>query len=193
MRDLADIIQSRRSVRKFLETPVPWEELKQIVEAGRWAPTGGNCQSVHFLVITREAVLENLRTRVREAFAKMEITEEQYISVKRSIHNSKNGNYIYDYGAKALVIVANQKSYPNAMADSSCAMQNMMLMAERLGLGSCWVNQLHWLDENEHVREYLSSIGLGDEETICGALAIGCYEKDIPVKERIGMLVDYIV
>lgn len=192
MTNIEEIIINRRSVRKFNEKPITDDELSAIVEAGRWAPTGGNCQTVHFLVITNKDVLETLRLRVKEAFSMMELSDDQYISIQNSIKLAKQGNYVYDYNAPVLVVVANRCGYPNAIADSACALQNMMLTAESMGIGSCWINQLHWLDENQHIRDYLEPLGLGSDETICGAVALGNYAETHARKPRMGMKVDYI-
>ncbi len=192
MRDILEIIKDRRSTRKFNDVPLSKEILEEIVEAGRWAPTGGNCQSVHFTVITKQEVLENLRRLVQEAFQNMELADDQYISIQNSIKLSKRGNYIYDYGAPVLVVVSNRKGYPNAIADCACALQNMMLAAESFGVGSCWINQLHWLDENPQIREYLATLGIDEAETICGAVALGNFDGKQNRKPRTGMRVDFI-
>lgn len=192
MTNIEEIIKNRRSVRKFNDKPITDDELSTIVEAGRWAPTGGNCQTVHFLVITNKDVLATLRLRVKEAFSVMELSDDQYISIQNSIKLAKQGNYVYDYNAPVLVVVANRRGYPNAIADSACALQNMMLTAESMGIGSCWINQLHWLDENQHIREYLEPLGLGSDETICGAVALGNYDGTHARKPRTGMKADYI-
>ncbi|MCD8089705.1 MAG: nitroreductase [Clostridiales bacterium] len=192
MTDIKEIIMNRRSVRKFNDKPLEDDKLSAVVEAGRWAPTGGNCQSIHFLVITNKEVLESLRIRVKTAFSEMELFDNQYLSIQNSIKQSKAGSYVYDYNAPVLIVVSNRRDYPNAMADCACALQNMMLTAESLGIGSCWINQLHWLDENKSVREYLESLGLGQDETICGSVALGSYEGTYPRKPRTGMKTDYI-
>lgn len=192
MTNIEEIIMNRRSVRKFNEKPITDDELSAIVKAGRWAPTGGNCQTVHFLVITNKDVLETLRLRVKEAFSVMELSDDQYISIQNSIKLAKQGNYVYDYNAPALVVVSNRRGYPNAIADSACALQNMMLTAESMGIGSCWINQMHWLDENQLIRDYLEPLGLGSDETICGAVALGNYDGTHTQKPRTGMKVDYI-
>ncbi len=185
-------IINRRSIRKFNDTPVSEEILANIVDSGRWAPTGGNCQSIHFTVITNQEVLENLRTTVKTAFATMEPSEDQYISIQRSIAAARKGEYVYDYGAPILIVVSNVKGYPNAIADSACALQNMMLTATSFGVGSCWINQLHWLEENELVRKALAPLGIHREETICGALALGNFDGEFGRLPRKGMQVDYI-
>ena len=59
------------------------------------------------------------------------------------------------------------------MADSACALENMMIAANALELGSCWINQLHWLDGNECIRKFMKAYGLEDDETITGGLILG--------------------
>ena len=75
--------------------------------------------------------------------------------------------------APVLIVTANKRGYGNAMADSACALENMMIAANALDLGSCWINQLHWLDESEEVRAILEPLGLGQDETITGGLIVG--------------------
>ncbi|MCC8139052.1 MAG: nitroreductase family protein [Lachnospiraceae bacterium] len=186
------IIMNRRSTRKFNDHPVMEEQLAAIVEAGRYAPTGGNSQSVHFVVMINAEVREKLRVLVQNAFLHMELSDDMYNSLKNSIRLSREGNYVFDYHAPILIVVSNRRGYPNAIADSACALQNMMLEAESLGVGSCWINQLHWLDEDPDIRAYLEPLGIGEDETICGALALGNYDTKQEVKPRTGMKVDYV-
>lgn len=193
MNEVIQTMIHRRSCRKFSGDPPKKEQLELILEAGRWAPTGGNSQSVHFLVIQDHKTRSELRTRVQSAFARMEWRDDLYISLKNSIKQSRMGIYDYDYHAPVLVVVANQKGYPNAMADSACAIQNMMLAADSMGVGSCWINQLHWLDENEKIHGYLETLGLGAEETVCGAVALGMREGAIPAPpKRTGMNITWV-
>ena len=59
-----------------------------------------------------------------------------------------------------------------------------MLMANALDLGSCWINQLRWLNENPIILEYLHNLGLNDNERVYGALAVGypATEDGLPVR-----------
>lgn len=189
--DILNVMKERRSIRKFNTLPVEREEIEKIVEAGRWAPSGGNSQSVHFTVLLNPDFRSRLREKVKEAFSAMELTEGMYKSIQNSIRASKTGNYNFDYEAPVLIVVSNRKNYPNAMADSACALENMMLEASVLGIGSCWINQLHWLDENEALREMLRDCGIGEDETICGALAVGRSDFSPKHVERVGMPVSW--
>ena len=81
------------------------------------------------------------------------------------------------------------------MADSACALENMMIAANALDLGSCWINQLHWLDEEATVRSFMEELGVGKEETVTGALIIGHAVNGLPLREpkaRTGNPVDWI-
>ena len=171
--DAMDALFTRRSTRKMKKEPLPRPLIEKVIEAGRMAPSGGNSQTTHFLVLTSPAQLDALADLVQSAFAEMEATENMYRSIQNSIRASKKGGYRYDYGAPVLIVTANQRSYGNAMADSACALENMMIAANALDLGSCWINQLHWLDENSSVRAFLEKLGLGKDETITGGLILG--------------------
>lgn len=168
-----DFIKSRRSTRKFTAQDVPEAQLNQIVEAGRFAPSGGNCQTTHFIVVKNKEILAELAVLARQEFAGMEITPGLYQSIVNSINASKKGNYVFHYNAPVLIITANQRDYGNNIADCACALENMMLMANALDLGSCWINQLKWLNENPVILEYMKKLGMDEHERVYGALAVG--------------------
>ena len=168
-----EALLTRRSTRKYSDVVPERELIEKVIEAGRYAPSGHNNQTTHFIVFTEKAVLSELANTVRDEFCKMDITEDMYISMKGSILAAKKGGYIFYYGAPVLIVVANKIGYGNAMADSACALENMMIAANALDLGSCWINQLHWLDENKVIRNLMYKHGLKEDETITGGLIIG--------------------
>ena len=178
--DALEAIMTRRSTRKYAAEVPEKELIEKVIEAGRYAPSGGNSQTTHFLVITDPDVLKELVWIVQTAFAKMEIQPDTYTSLKNSINASRRGNYVFHYNTPVLIVTANKKGYGNAMADSACALENMMIAANALDLGSCWINQLHWLDEDEAVREYLYGLGLAEDETVTGALSLGYAAEGLP-------------
>ncbi len=168
-----EVIKTRRSTRKFKQEQLPREIVEEIVEAGRYAPSGGNSQTTHFLVIQNKEVLEKLATLAREAFAQMEVTADTYRSMANSINASKKGSYVFHYNAPTLILTANQKDYGNNMADCVCALENMMIAANALAIGSCYINQLNWLNEDPAILAYLMTLGLGENERVYASLAIG--------------------
>ena len=195
--DILEFIKSRRSTRKFTDKKIETEKLNQILEAGRYAPSGGNSQSTHFLVIQNKDVLVYLQNAVQKAFASMEEYPGMYRSMANSIRAAQKGNYVFHYHAPVLILCANQKNYGNNIADVACALENMMLMANALDLGSCWINQLKWLNEDSEINKYLVSIGMDSTERIYGALAVGYPDTDdgLPLRtpaERTGNAVTFI-
>ncbi|MBQ7058239.1 MAG: nitroreductase [Firmicutes bacterium] len=180
--DALQAIQTRRSTRRMSSEMPARELIEQVVEAGRTAPSGGNNQTTHVIVITNKKVLEDLAVLAEKAFAAMEPGPDTYKSLRNSIMASKKGGYVFYYNAPVLIVTANRKGYGNAMADSACALENMMIAANALDLGSCWINQLHWLDEDSGIREYLKAYGLSDDETITGGLILGYGIDGMPVR-----------
>ena len=175
-----EAILTRRSTRKYQEKMPARESIEKVIEAGRFAPSGSNSQNTHFIVFTDRKMLEELAELVRKEFSKMEAGPDTYVSLRNAIKASKTTNYVFHYGAPVFIVVANKKNYGNAMADSACALENMMVAANALDLGSCWINQIHWLDENENVRNFLKQYGLSDDETVTGGLILGYAETGLP-------------
>ncbi len=175
-----EAILTRRSTRKYQEKMPARESIEKVIEAGRFAPSGSNSQNTHFIVFTDRKMLAELAELVRKEFSKMEAGPDTYVSLRNAIKASKTTNYVFHYGAPVFIVVANKKNYGNAMADSACALENMMVAANALDLGSCWINQIHWLDENENVRNFLKQYGLSDDETVTGGLILGYAETGLP-------------
>ena len=179
-----EAIKTRRSTRKFKARPVEMEKLQQIVEAGRFGPTGGNAQSNHFFVISKIETLMVLKELVQNAVAKMELRDDLYKSLKNSIMLSRKGHYSFSYNAPVLIVIANKKDYGNNMADVACAVENMMLAANELDLGSCYINQLKWLNEEPSIRGYLGTLGLKDDERVYASVAIGYPDTESGLPNR---------
>ena len=191
------IHQIQKKYQKVYGKRIETEKLDQILEANRYAPSGSNSQSTHFLVIQNKDILTFLQNAVQKAFAAMEEYPGMYRSMVNSIRAAKKGNYVFHYQAPVLILCANQKDYGNNIADVACALENMMLMANALDLGSCWINQLKWLNEDPEINNYLVSIGMDNSERIYGALAVGYPDTadGLPSRtpvERTGNVVTFI-
>ena len=168
-----EAILTRRSTRNYKPDAIEQDKLDTILNAARQAPSGGNNQTNHFLVIRNKEVLQTLIELTQSAFSGMEVTENTYASLKQSIAASKKGGYVFCYNAPLLIVVANRKDYGNNMADCACAIENMMVAANALDLGSCWINQLRWLNEDPRLVAYLQTLGMKENERVYGAVIIG--------------------
>ena len=153
MSNLMKVIKSRRSTRAFKSELPPKDQIMQIVEAAEWAPSGMGKYLWHFTVV---------------------YSAEKSLKLARAVAEADNRGPQYNfYGAPVNIIISYKRDEHHALVDGAAAMENLLLMATELGLGSCWINQLHWLDDNPAVRAALESWGLGADETVCGALALG--------------------
>ena len=80
-----------------------------------------------------------------------------------------------------------------AMADCALAAENMFLQATAMGIGSCYINQIHWLTENPRMLQVLQSIGLPEDELIFAGAAFGfsAMGEQTPL-QRFGNPITYI-
>jgi Nitroreductase len=169
-------IHGRRSTRRFEERQVEPEQLETLLDAAVWAPSGGNNQSWLFTAVQNREALLKLNDLVREGFQHW-IPDDDYPGKLGAKAGSQKEGYNFYYHAPTLVIASNRPNYENAMADCALALENLFLAAQSIGLGSCYINQLHWLRNDPGVRDYLFKLGIPKEHTICSAAAIGYIEK----------------
>ncbi len=171
--DVFEAIMTRRSTRKYRPDAVEPEKLQKVIEAGRYAPSGGNNQTNHFIVVQSPHRLEQLAQLAETAFAKMPVEEDMYPSLKNSVLASKKGGYVFHYHAPVLIVVTNRQDYGNNMADSVAAVENMMIAANGLDLGSCYINQLYWLNENTSMLAALRRLGMKSYERVYASMVLG--------------------
>ncbi|WP_287126457.1 nitroreductase family protein [Desulfobacter sp.] len=181
--EVLNCIHERRSTRKFTEQQISSEQLDALLDAAIWAPSGGNNQSWLFTAIQKKSVLLHLNQLVCEGFQHW-IPDDDYPGKHAMKKRSKQEGYNFYHNAPTLIIASNKPNYENAMADCALALQNIFLGAQSLGLGSCYINQLHWLRNDPNVRSYLLEMGIPKENTICACAAVGFIGKASPVPAR---------
>lgn len=182
--EVLDCIRARRSTRQFQERQIEAEHLEAILEAAIWAPSGSNSQSWLFTAIQNKDILSRINELVREGFQHW-TPDDGYPSKLRAKANAQKKDYHFFYHAPTLIIASNQPNYENAMADCALALENLFLAAHSLGLGSCYINQLHWLRNDPEIRNYLFELGIPKEHTICSSAAVGYISKgsSIPLRK----------
>jgi nitroreductase len=138
--DVLEAIRSRRSVRKWLDRPVPDDLVKQILDAGRWAPSAGNFQPWAFIVI------QNAETKERIHKIAEESKNLSRIWAPFFREGNKRG-YIVDlrHVPLAIAIFADSRHAPphtggevGHVIGASLAAMNMWLAVHALGLGGCF-------------------------------------------------------
>ena len=164
MSNLMEIIKSRRSTRAFKSELPPREQIMQLVEAAEWAPSGmGKCLW-HFTVI---------------------YNAEKSLALARAVAEADNRGPDYNfYGAPVNIIISYQRDEHHAFVDGASAMENLLLMATALGLGSCWINQIRECCDAPRVRALLTEYGVPEEHIVICSAAIGYIAKETPAKPR---------
>ncbi|TQI66133.1 nitroreductase family protein [Clostridium sp. KNHs216] len=170
--EVLDCIHRRRSTRRFQERQIEPEQLETLLDAAIWAPSGSNSQSWLFTAVQNRETLLQLNEVVKEGFQNW-VPDDNYPGKVRAKSSSEKENYNFYYHAPTLVVASNRPDYENAMADCALALENIFLAAQSIGLGTCYINQLHWLRSDPGVREFLFQLGIPREHTICSAAAIG--------------------
>ena len=185
-----EAIFTRRSTRKLKSEKVSRDLIEKVVEAGRVAACGGNSQTTHFIVIENKQILDALAQLAEKESAQMHVKPDTYKSLRTSITASKRGGYVFHYNAPVLIVTANRTGYGNAMADSACALENMMIAANALDLGACWINQLHWLTDHEAVKACMIDLGMTEDEYVTGGLILGYpdTEDGLPIRTERKMI-----
>lgn len=175
--EVINSIHARRSTRNFQERQIEPEYLDTLLDAAIWAPSGGNNQTWLFTAIQNKEILLKLNELVREGFQHW-VPDDDYPGKLGAKAGSQREGYNFYYHAPTLIIASNRPNYENAMADCALGLENLFLAAQSLGLGSCYINQLHWLRNDPGVRDFLFELGIPKEHTICSAAAIGYIGKE---------------
>lgn len=124
MCDIDELIRGRRSIRKFKDDDVPDKLVLEVLDAARWAPSAGNLQPWRFIVV------RNRDTKLRlcsAALDQMFIAEAPVVIVVCSDLEIE-ANWYGERGVKIYSII-----------DAGLAIQNLVLKAYSLGLGTCIV------------------------------------------------------
>jgi nitroreductase len=122
--DVFEAIKGRRSIREFKSEPVKDEDLQKILDAGRLAPSAGNCQSSE-LVVVKEPILKR---RLAAAALEQTFIAEAPVAIVVCANIPRTSRR---YGRRG------QELY--CIQDTAAATQNILLAAYSLGYGTCWV------------------------------------------------------
>ena len=146
--DALEAIQTRRSIRKFEPKEVPDELVQTILEAAMSAPSAGNQQPWHFIVIRDKETLRQIP--------------------KFSPYASMAPN-----ASLAILVCGDVKLETHKgfwVQDCSAAIQNLLLATHALGLGAVWTAAYPWQDRADGYRKLL---GIPENVIPLGLIPIG--------------------
>jgi len=170
------LMSSRRSIRKFLATPVSAEVIESLITAASLAPSGKNRQPWHFTVLqgdNKEQLVDLLESGVQALKERGQATgsAESTAKVMRQapvcivIHNPHFSPDEDHNGVNRYRSLVDTQSI-------GAAIQNMLLMAEELGLGTLWICDVFYA-------ETAINVFLGRSDELVAAIALG-YPDEAP-------------
>ena len=156
-------IKTRRSIRKYIDKPVEDEIILQLLESARLAPSGDNTQPWHFIVVKSELGRQKLAEVSNNQ--RWMLSAPVFIACVADIRSRIKGNV-----AISLDENSPQQELKQVIRDTSIAIEHIVLEANNLGLGTCWVA---WFTQ-EDIRAVLNipadkyvvsiiTLGYGDE------------------------------
>lgn len=137
MKTFLELAQHRRSIRKYKEQAVEPEKIEQILQAGLMAPAGKRLNPWEFVVVTDHEVLTQMASC------------------------RTYGSSMLAGSPLGIVVLADSAISDTWKFDAAIAAENMLLEAEDLGLGACWVQVLDRLakeDEGKRAEELVRSL-----------------------------------
>ncbi|MCP4755798.1 MAG: hypothetical protein GY866_33455 [Proteobacteria bacterium] len=185
-------IMERRSVRNYTDESVPDALIWRVIEAGRFAPSAGNCQPWKFVVVKDRALIKEMEDAIVEVAANLTAIlsdEEQIKNLLVPMYEASPSPGRYDTRVQGGTAAVGRRVLPvflNApvvilMACDDRAIggreqaigicgQNMNLVANSLGIKSCWVGFSAIIEMLPHLKEKL---GLKPPWTVTSSLVLG--------------------
>jgi nitroreductase len=183
LNEVLKTIKSRRSVRNYRQEQISREALDLIIEAGVYAPSANNQQPWHFTIIQNQETLRHVNQKTREAMAKSDV---EWVRGR-----GLDPDFQVTYNAPTLIIVWGRTDAAEWRADCAAAIQNMLLAAESLNIGSVWLGLMKFFFQQE---EEVAKLGIPEGYRPYYGVAIGfkAEEKEPAAPERNLEVVTYI-
>lgn len=158
--EVLEAIMSRRSIRKYKPDKIPRSLIDKVIDAARWAPSGGNTQPWRFVIVTDETLKKMLRTVAPG------LSGEPSVIIVSCVNHG----------------VVEDETVAVKILDLGAAIQNILLASHALGLGTCWIGSANW----KGVREI---VGIPEDSRIepISLISIGFPSERTPPRERLSI------
>jgi nitroreductase len=150
MNEVITAILERRSVRDFTDEGITPDELDVILQCARYAPSANNTQNWHFTAIRDRAAIQKVN-----AWIAAEIKESGNPGLQGILERADGKVF---RNAPCVIIVSTERQDRFGMINASAATQNILLAAQSLGLGSCWIGTVGILGQGARADEYASEL-----------------------------------
>jgi len=173
--DVFEAVRTRRSIRGYKPDPISDEDIKRVLDAARWAPSAANLQPWEFIVVKDPATRKKIQELVEE-------NKKTTIKMRDEPWRTGFSRYNTEWISMApvhIVVCANpQKTAPHVFGRETykyatgAAIQNLMLAACALGLGTCWLSMFN-------KGKLKKTLAIPKEIDVIGVITMG-YPIEIP-------------
>jgi FMN reductase [NAD(P)H] len=173
--NISEAIAKRKSVRAYLDKPLPTNVLRNIVEAGQWAPNAGPFQ---ISVVRSAGLRQRINDRTLDA---MVHSGSEFLRQRASLPG-----YQPIYGAPVLILLSAPANASFGALNTALSAENMLLEATELGLGSCYIITPTLMLNGENNRDLAREAGIPDGYVVECAVIVGyaAPENKFTVSER---------
>jgi nitroreductase len=162
--ELDACIKGRRSVRTYTDEAISKEQIETILEAGTWAPTGMGREPWQFIVIEDKKQIKYISDETKLLIKQKMPSVSERVSTEADV-------VCYDAPVLVLVCIEKNPQWDNiSLLDSVLATQNIFLKAYELGLGTCYMGFVSFLNSKPDV---LRKIGVPENCRIAVPFIIG--------------------
>lgn len=159
-----DCIATRRSIRRFLDIPVEFEKIGNIIDAARMAPSAGNLQDWKVILITEK----EQKTEIAKACLEQYWIEKAPIIMVVCTDPQRTKRFYEEQGVKF------------STQNGAAVVMNMLLAIHDQELSSCWVGAF----EEEVLKRSLS---IPDNVLVHAVLPVGYPDERMPMPPRMTM------
>jgi len=155
--DVLEAIKTRRSIRRFKEEKIPPHVLREVLEAGRWAPSSKNSQPWRFIVIADE-------------------------DLKRRVANATTAGKFLAKAPLGIAVAVDTRATRHPAEDGAAATMNILLAAHALGLGACWIGSYG----SSYEEEAKKLLDIPEGWALVSIIALG-YPDERPTSRRLDL------
>jgi F420 biosynthesis protein FbiB-like protein len=198
LKSVLEAIKTRRSVKqKFIDKPVPDGVLNQIIESATWAPSAHNSQPWSFVIIRDKSTKRKLAENMAVVWGR----DLQLESKSENEHTTQTSSSIERISNAPVVLVVclrtehlrqyiggrkYQCEHTMAIQSVAAAIQNLLLAAHALNIGSCWMCAPLFCQET--VRE---TLGIPEHVEPQALVLLGYFEGSIepPLRRQLSKVI----
>ncbi len=199
MNKILENIKNRRSIRRYAEDQIKDEELDMIIEAAIYAPTGNNTQPWHFTIIQNKEMIDYLNVEAKKIMENiMENLPDDWFSIdeisgtaQKVVKMGRAERVHIFHHAPTVIIISGKEDATSPLPDCCAATQNILLAAESLDMGSCWIGIARCCFENQ---DNIKKLGIPEGYKPYYAVSLGykASNKNLKAPKRNKDVVNYI-